>query len=378
MAVWETPRTDYTTDSSVNASDFERIEGNIEFIRETPTLFGTTGGTGSAYTLTIADVTAYGDGLSIIITFHITNTGADPTLNLNSLGAKVLKNASGGSFGIGELVGGQDYYFRYDSSAGYFKALTVTQALGTIAASNVSYDNSGVPSEFAQTNVQDLFDYTLPRFISNLKVLPDGSDLNDFRQTQIVTYTTALNQVEAFAYVLVVGGVVETHQLSFGTISGEIYYRKYQGGVGWTGWKLIIDSSNILTHILKGSTSGQNTYNQAIPANTTITITIPLGEGYYRYGKADIGGNALFDFSFQKDSGSVIITGGWLTDNVKWNYYKTNGGLITGVDDSNNILDTQEVTFGGIWIDGSDLKFELIGSSTGGTVNFTIDWTVTN
>lgn len=51
---------------------------------------GTTAGTSTAYTLTLSPaITAYTDGLSLWVKFHVANTGA-ATINVNGLGAKSL------------------------------------------------------------------------------------------------------------------------------------------------------------------------------------------------------------------------------------------------------------------------------------------------
>ncbi len=51
----------------------------------------TTAGTGAAYIATIPDVTELTNGLQITIIPHVVSTSVNPTLNINSLGAKFIK-----------------------------------------------------------------------------------------------------------------------------------------------------------------------------------------------------------------------------------------------------------------------------------------------
>ena len=78
--------------------------------------YATTGGTSTAYTVTLSpSPSSLTEGFGITIKVHTTNTTA-ATLNVNSLGAKILKNHFGTSYVAGELVAGRIYNFRYNGT----------------------------------------------------------------------------------------------------------------------------------------------------------------------------------------------------------------------------------------------------------------------
>src|SRR6266566_8323693 len=82
----------------------------------------TTGGTSTAYTASSNqgfDTLAHLDQQQITIVPHTTN-GVSPTLNLDSLGAKPMRQSSGVSLPIGALVQGTPYRFTYYNTAGEF------------------------------------------------------------------------------------------------------------------------------------------------------------------------------------------------------------------------------------------------------------------
>src|SRR5712691_293448 len=82
----------------------------------------TTGGTGTAYTATsnqVFDTLAHLDQQQITIVPH-TTSGASPTLNLDSLGAKPMRQSTGVSLATGALVQGTPYRLTYYNMAGEF------------------------------------------------------------------------------------------------------------------------------------------------------------------------------------------------------------------------------------------------------------------
>ncbi len=82
----------------------------------------TTGGTSTAYTATsnqAFDTLAHLDQQQITIVPH-TTSGLSPTLNLDILGAKPMRQSSGVSLPIGSLVQGTPYRFTYYNTAGEF------------------------------------------------------------------------------------------------------------------------------------------------------------------------------------------------------------------------------------------------------------------
>lgn len=80
--------------------------------------FAVTDGTANTYTVTLNPApTGYVDGMAIVIKVNVDSTGSS-TLNVNSLGAKVLKTANGKD--ALNLKAGGIYTFRYNSTTGNF------------------------------------------------------------------------------------------------------------------------------------------------------------------------------------------------------------------------------------------------------------------
>ncbi|WP_338552884.1 hypothetical protein [Paenibacillus sp. KS-LC4] len=78
--------------------------------------YGTTSGTGSAYTAAIGLVAALTEGLRVTIKLHAAS-GANPTLNINGLGAKGILKPSGSAPTAGLLKAGSIYTLVYNGSA---------------------------------------------------------------------------------------------------------------------------------------------------------------------------------------------------------------------------------------------------------------------
>lgn len=83
----------------------------------------TTGGTGAAYTATVAGITALTAGVSFIMVTHTVSTTKTPTLNVNSLGAKGIRRRLSNSvssvqsgYANGWLVSGKPFHVMYDGS----------------------------------------------------------------------------------------------------------------------------------------------------------------------------------------------------------------------------------------------------------------------
>lgn len=111
--------------------------------------YAITGGTSTAYTVTLSPApSSMAEGFGISIKIH-TTCGTSPTLNVNGLGAKVLKSHFGNAYVSGELVAGRIYSFRYNGtdfladSAGGLDSYFGTGADGVF--------NSGGSTSFAST-----------------------------------------------------------------------------------------------------------------------------------------------------------------------------------------------------------------------------------
>jgi hypothetical protein len=93
------------------------IIGNI--VLPTPTIpaFGIGGGTAQVQTVTVPIfATEYFAGLRFSVLLAATNLDVDPTMNLNGLGAKTVKNSVGGSIIIGDMVANSIADFIYDGT----------------------------------------------------------------------------------------------------------------------------------------------------------------------------------------------------------------------------------------------------------------------
>jgi hypothetical protein len=67
------------------------------------------------YTATLAPApAAYASGMAVFLRFGNANTAADPTINLNSLGAKTIKGPAGAAIAVGAMSG--DHFLVYDGT----------------------------------------------------------------------------------------------------------------------------------------------------------------------------------------------------------------------------------------------------------------------
>jgi hypothetical protein len=115
-----------------------------------PLWAGTTGGTSTAYTASLTPaIAAYAAGLRFFVDIH-TACGAAPTINLNGVGAKNIKLASGGAPGAGAIHAGPHLGF-YDGTNVYLSPLGVggpaTVYAGTLSAATSA--DILLPSGFA-------------------------------------------------------------------------------------------------------------------------------------------------------------------------------------------------------------------------------------
>lgn len=82
--------------------------------------YGVDSGTANIYAVALTPVpTSYVDGMGVIVKIANANTGAS-TLNVNSLGAKAIKNPDGTALSSGDLVAGGIYSFKYNSTTSSF------------------------------------------------------------------------------------------------------------------------------------------------------------------------------------------------------------------------------------------------------------------
>jgi hypothetical protein len=92
------------------------VQNAINDVKSTSLGYGTTTGTGTAYTLTLNPApTALVSGMRVTIKVHTANTGA-ATLNVNGLGAKSIKKANGNDVAAGNLKASGVYTLVYDGT----------------------------------------------------------------------------------------------------------------------------------------------------------------------------------------------------------------------------------------------------------------------
>lgn len=92
----------------------------------------TTAGTGTAYTISIPDVTAYEDGMIIPITVHV-ESGVNATLNINGLGAKYITLNDQVTSADVFLFAGDTVMLSYNATSGMF---TTPNTRGTLPQTN--------------------------------------------------------------------------------------------------------------------------------------------------------------------------------------------------------------------------------------------------
>ncbi len=100
----------------------------------------TTGGSSTAYTITsnqVFDSLANMSGNVITIIPH-TTSGAAPTLNVDSLGAKALNVSTGVAIPTGAMIAGSPFTFVYVNASSEFILINAIAVLNTISGNTVS------------------------------------------------------------------------------------------------------------------------------------------------------------------------------------------------------------------------------------------------
>lgn len=138
-------------------ADGENIVGKLKVIDE----IVTTAGTGSAYTATVKGITALTPGLNFIMIPHVVSASTAPTLNVNGLGAKSIRqplttNTSATAAGASNtwLVANKPVRVMFDGT--YWKTIELPRPSASGLYGNVPVANGGVPSCSASNNGQFL------------------------------------------------------------------------------------------------------------------------------------------------------------------------------------------------------------------------------
>ena len=124
-----------------------------------------TSGTGSEYTATVEGITILERGTSFVMVPHIDSTSTTPTLNVNGLGAKLLRRRISGNTAsttsgstTNWIAVNRPVMVYYDGNYWIvdFDRPNVNDLYGTLGSIKVSYDNS--TSGLTSGNVQDAID----------------------------------------------------------------------------------------------------------------------------------------------------------------------------------------------------------------------------
>lgn len=278
-----------------------------------------TGGSSTAYTITSNQVyTSLTDGIIIAARMHATN-GTDPTLNVDSLGAKDIYGVSGTNVSSGDLQSGSIKIFTYDSGddAWYVHGYTPGSTRGSLGL-----DTTDSP-EFAGINLGHASDTTLTRTGSgdvaiegnavyraggtDVPVADGGTGSSNAAAARIALAALGAVSIQAFTtsgtwtkpancqYILVIG----TGGGAGGEDSNSTNVGAASGGAGATSIELIDVSaiSSVSVTIGAGGGSGAN------GNDTTFGAHFTAGGGQASSGvNGGVGGTAT--------GGSLNISGG--------------------------------------------------------------------
>lgn len=90
---------------------------SLKQFRNNGTIYATTTGSSNAYILALTPaISAYAAGQEFIIKTNFTTTNATPTININGLGVKNLKNPQGNNLIAGQLQNNTIYHIFYDGT----------------------------------------------------------------------------------------------------------------------------------------------------------------------------------------------------------------------------------------------------------------------
>lgn len=105
--------------TNVGAATAQTDYARADQVQKSAFIFCGTAGTSTAYTASLSPApSAYADGITVLCQMHATN-GANPTLNLNSLGAVPILSSAGVAVSAGALVANSFYLFVLSSGDFY-------------------------------------------------------------------------------------------------------------------------------------------------------------------------------------------------------------------------------------------------------------------
>lgn len=110
----------YTDNKVVNEVNTNLSSHMADYVRQPG--YGVTTGSANTYVLTLNPApTSYVDGMGIAVKINVANTGV-PTINVNGLGAKTIKDSLGNDITAGGLKQNNIYSLKYEATSGNFIA----------------------------------------------------------------------------------------------------------------------------------------------------------------------------------------------------------------------------------------------------------------
>lgn len=181
---------------------------NIEFYND--------GGTANAISLTIAsgdEPTAYTDGMKVRFFKNLANTSS-VTINVESIGAKALKNIDGSALTGGELINNQLIEAVYDLDNDYF--VTGTVSTNTTIGGITYFTTGSAPTGYLYCNGAAVSRSTYSALFAKIGTTFGAGDnsttfnLPDLRGRVLTGYTSAETEFDAIGET----GGAKTHTLS--------------------------------------------------------------------------------------------------------------------------------------------------------------------
>ena len=113
-------RTDFNTNFDIIDTQMKNTNDKVDTVGIP---YVTSTGTANTYAVTLSPApTAYTDGMRVTVKINVAATGAS-TLNVNSLGAKAIKDSLGNAITSGGLKANTPYTFCYEATSGSFIVL---------------------------------------------------------------------------------------------------------------------------------------------------------------------------------------------------------------------------------------------------------------